>query len=112
MMNIKLAEYKERRRHERRLVCGYLLNLFDLFCTLYWVNRYGVGIEGNPFGAAMLNDFLFAVLYKVVLIGALLLFLHRNADKPISRIGSSLILAVYGVLAAYHIIIFTAVAMI
>ena len=31
-------------------ILAYLLNLFDLYMTLYWVHRYGLEAEGNPVG--------------------------------------------------------------
>lgn len=99
-----------RRRHICRLAVGYLLNLFDLFCTQYWVSRYGIGIESNPFGALLLGHPLSVVLYKAVAVDLLLIFLGRCAHIPVSRAASCAVVAVYGGLAAYHIFIFVEAA--
>lgn len=94
-----------------RFIIAYALNLFDLAATTYWVNRFGSDIEGNPIGRWMYET---GIVYpvKIVGIGVLLWILK----KAVSRIdtpkkewwdaASWIVLAVYGTLALYHILLF------
>ena len=80
----------------------YLLNLFDLICTNYWISLYGLSVEGNPIGRWLYENNL-AVQVKVFMVGTLLLFLYSN---PKWKWTGWLLLAVYSILAIYHIVIF------
>lgn len=83
----------------------YLLNLFDLICTNYWISLYGLSVEGNQFGKWLYQNHL-AVQYKVVMVGIALVVLYRyNKWKWTGW----LLLAVYSILAIYHIVIAIAV---
>lgn len=96
-----------------RLIIAYLLNLFDLVMTTYWVNKFGIDIEGNPIGRWMYQTG--AVYFvKVVLMAILFWLLDKAVNfKDIGHsdtvewwdIVSWVILAVYAVLGVYHIII-------
>ena len=72
---------------------AYLLNIFDLFCTLYAVNHGGV--ELNP----LMAHPSIMVAYKVIVVGVLCWWLsHIGARK-----GLRLCAAVYAVLGLWHI---------
>lgn len=87
-------------------IITYSINLFDLFCTLYWYHFYGVSIEGNPFGRWLLEANL-AIPFKTIGIGAALIALYVGVKKyPKWKWTSWLCLAVYSILAIYHITIF------
>ena len=97
-----------------RLIIAYLLNLFDLAMTTYWVNKYGIDIEVNPVGRWLYENHL-AVPVKVFGIGLLFLILHnavKHRDKGLEKsvqwwdLVSWVVLAVYGVLALYHIVLY------
>lgn len=90
---------------KHRLTLCYALNLFDLFCTLYWYHLYGVSIEGNPFGRLLLVTNL-AIPVKTIGVGAALIALYVGVKKyPKWKWTSWLCLAVYSILAVYHIIL-------
>ena len=87
------------------LIIAYLLNLFDLYCTMLLVNRYGIDIEANPIGRWMFENNV-AWVFKIFVVGGLLAVLGiciRKHPKyaPVAYIP----LVVYGALAIYHITI-------
>lgn len=84
----------------------YLLNLFDLICTNYWISLYGLSVEGNPIGRWLYENHL-AVQVKVFMVGTLLIVLYDYAKRnPKWEWVSWLLLAAYSILAIYHIVIF------
>ena len=88
-----------------RLFVTYVLNLFDLAMTTHWVRRYGVEIEANPIGRWMYKS---GAVYpaKIVGVGLLLWLLHwAVAKKEWCDAASWAVLAVYGFVAVYHIIL-------
>lgn len=88
-----------------RLIITYLLNLFDLYCTMLLVNRYGIGIEANPVGKFLLETNL-VIPVKTIGIGAALFALYVGIKRyPKWKWISWLVLGVYAVLAVYHVII-------
>ena len=89
-----------------RLIATYLLNLFDLICANYWISLYGLSVEGNPIGRWLYENNL-VVQVKVFVIGALLVVLYDTVKRnPKWNWTSYLLLAVYSVIAIYHIVIF------
>ncbi len=86
-------------------ILTYLLSLFDLACTLYLTARFGNEIEGNPFGKLLLSDKLATVIFKVVVVGALIFLLWRFRDYDIARYGMYIACGVYLLLALYHIML-------
>lgn len=81
------------------LLITYLLNLFDLYMTLYWVYRYGLEAEGNPVGRWLLETGL-AVPWKVFGIGMCLIVMREAVKrKPQYAWTGWLVLAVYALLA-------------
>ena len=88
-----------------RFVITYLLNLFDLLCTLHWVNLYGIGIEANPIGRWLISTNL-AIPVKTIGIGACFIALYAGVKRyPRWNWTGWLVLGVYGVLAVYHLFI-------
>lgn len=87
------------------LILTYLLNLFDLAMTTYWVNLYGLSIEANPIGRWLYETGAVHAV-KIVGVGLLLLVLYLALKaKPSWAWVSWIPLAVYGALALYHFII-------
>lgn len=87
-----------------RLIIIYILNLFDLFFTKYWVNQIGLEFELNPFGKWLLQAPIRQILYKVVLVGVLLIILYISKEKKIANICSWILLGAFGLLTTYHIV--------
>ena len=86
-----------------KLLIIWFLNLFDYTMTLKQVNKYGIDIEANPImRLAMCNEGLFFVV-KVLLVTLWLYILYLNQDNTICKLGSWVLLAVYGILAGYHV---------
>ena len=85
----------------------YALSLFDLICTYRLYHLYGLEIEGNPIGRYLLSSNL-AIPVKVIGIGAALFALYACIKrKPAYRWVGWIPLAVYAVLAVYHIVLWT-----
>lgn len=86
-----------------RLIATYLLNLFDLAFTLYFTHLYGTDIEFNPIGRWLLNNKSLLFAWKIVIVGLLLLILHKYAEHKIAQIGSYVLLGSYALLGVYHL---------
>lgn len=78
-------------------VIAYMLNLLDLFCTLWAL--HGGAVELNP----LMRSVPFMVCYKVVIVGALLWWLSRQRDRA-ARYALYVAAVVYGAVDVYHII--------
>lgn len=79
------------------LMIAYVLNLLDLFCTL-WALRHGA-VELNP----LMRSVPVMVGYKVVIVGALLWWLSRQRERA-ARYALYVAAVVYGAVDVYHII--------
>ncbi len=89
-----------------KLILIYLLNLFDYIMTVIQVNKYGIDIEANPIMRMfMANDGAFFII-KVLFVALLLMVMWQYEDLKICKIGEWVLLAVYSVLAVYHIYLF------
>lgn len=75
---------------------AYLLNLFDLCCTLYALPRGAV--ELNP----LMRCVPVMIVYKVAVVGELLWWLSRRPER-LARAGMWLCTAVYAALCARHL---------
>ena len=90
----------------------YLLNLFDLICTNYWITQYGLSIEANPIGRWLYENHL-AVQVKVFMVGLMLLVLYDTAKHgeentaKLCDIASLVMFVAYAILAVYHILLLT-----
>lgn len=87
------------------LIITYLLNLFDLFCTMLWVNRFGIEVEANPIGRYLIqNGGVYFV--KIVVVAVALYVLYRcTRYAPKLKWICWILLAVYSILAVYHLIL-------
>ena len=89
----------------------YLLNLFDLICTNYWISLYGLSVERNPAGRWLYQTNL-AVPVKVFLVATLLLVLnYAIKHNPKWKWIGWLLLAFQSILAIYHIFIYCSVCL-
>lgn len=79
------------------LMIAYILNLLDLFCTL-WALRYGA-VELNP----LMRSVTVMVGYKVVIVGALLWWLSTRRERA-ARYALCAAAVVYGAVDVYHMI--------
>lgn len=87
------------------LILTYLLNLFDLAMTTYWVRLYGLSIEANPIGRWLFENNLVWV-FKVFIVGGLLAILGVCIRKCPKYAWSVYIpFTVYLLLAVYHTIL-------
>lgn len=75
----------------------YVLNLIDLFCTL-WALRHGA-VELNP----LMREVTVMVGYKVIIVWALLWWLSRQRERA-ARYALYVAAVVYGAVDVYHII--------
>lgn len=80
---------------------AYILNLADLFCTLYALH---IGVpELNP----LMRSIPAMVTYKVAIVGALCCWLSSRPER-IARYGLTICTVVYAVLTVWHCVgIFT-----
>ena len=82
----------------------YVLNLFDCGVTLWFFFMFGIGIESNPFGVALLQNPIVAVIFKVIVIGLALLVLYQYRDRKAAQTGINAALIAYTLIAIYHIV--------
>lgn len=99
----RLTATFNKRRSRKLYILTYLLSLFDLACTLYLTARFGNDIEGNPFGQWLLSDKWATVIFKVVVVGAMIYLLYRFRSYDIARYGMYIACGVYTLLAIYHL---------
>lgn len=78
-------------------IITYILNLIDLFCTL-WALRHGA-VELNP----LMREVTVMVCYKVIIVWALLWWLSRQRERA-ARYALYVAAVVYGAVDVYHII--------
>ena len=76
---------------------AYVLNLIDLFCTL-WALRRGAA-ELNP----LMRSVTVMVGYKVIIVGVLLWWLSTRRERA-ARYALHIAAAVYGAVDVYHMI--------
>lgn len=86
---------------------AYLLNVFDAVATWVWFKRYGIEIELNPVGRWLLENGLMRV-FKLGVVGWLLLFLYANRDTTASVVGAWVVLIVYACICVQHVLLFIA----
>ena len=81
----------------------YVLNLFDCGVTLWFFFMFGISIESNPFGVALLQNPIVAVIFKVVVIGLALLVLYQYRQSKAAQTGMNVTFVVYSLLTVYHL---------
>lgn len=87
------------------LFITYLLNLFDLFMSRLYVNRYGISVEGNPIGRWLFTNNI-AWVVKIFGVGSLLTVLGICIRKRPKYAWTTYVLfTVYALLAVYHLIL-------
>lgn len=79
------------------LIATYVLNLLDLFCTLWAL--HGGAVELNP----LMRKVTVMVGYKVVIVGALLWWLSTRKER-VARYALYVAAVVYGAVDLYHMI--------
>lgn len=84
---------------------AYLLNIADGAFTALWVDRFGLEAEANPLGRLMFqHDLVWQI--KLLLMGVLFAFLGWAAGRcRLARVGAWLLLVVFTLVTAYHILI-------
>lgn len=88
----------------------YALNLFDLAFTMYMVNRFGIEVEGNPIGRWMIQSGSVYFVKTIVMAAALYLLYLCTKQVPKWKWIRWIPLAVYSILAVYHVIILFIIA--
>ena len=83
----------------------YLLNLFDMACTLHFFNLYGESIEANPIGLWLLRNPVALVIYKVGIIGIACILLYKHRENTFAWAATGALAIVYGALAIYHLLL-------
>lgn len=78
-------------------IIAYVLNLIDLFCTLWAL--HGGAVELNP----LMREVTVMVGYKVIIVGALLWWLSTRRERA-ARYALYVAAVVYGAVDVYHII--------
>jgi hypothetical protein len=79
------------------LMIAYVLNLLDLFCTLWAL--HGGAVELNP----LMRSVTVMVGYKVVIVGALLWWLSTRRERA-AQYALYIATVVYGAVDVYHMI--------
>ena len=87
-----------------RLLIVYLLNIFDLAATWYWVSKYGIEFELNPVGRILLSSSPTAVIIKVGLVGICLFYIYGYKENKLAKIVSWLLLFFFVILTIYHVV--------
>ena len=104
-MQSTLTEKNIKKSLKIQLIILFALNFFDLLATCAWIYFFGLEIEGNPIARMMFaNDSV--VLYKSAIIMCAEWILYICIQKhPKWRFAVTGLVAVYSVLALYHIYI-------
>lgn len=87
-----------------RLIITYVLNIADYLFTADLVRKFGVEIEGNPFGRWLIQTNLGYVV-KIVVVGLALLLLWKFKNNRFAIVGSWVILITFSLLVIYHVFI-------
>ena len=77
------------------LIAAYVLNLLDLFCTL-WALRHGAA-ELNP----LMREVTVMVVYKIVVVGVLLWWLSTRREQA-ARYALYVAAVIYGAVCLWH----------
>lgn len=89
------------------LIITYILNIIDYLFTAYWVHKFGIEIEANPFGRWLFSHNV-AWVYKIIFVGILFLVIGLGYWFTKSRLvlwGMRVMLGAFALLTVYHIVI-------
>ncbi|MBQ9950244.1 MAG: hypothetical protein IJO93_05945 [Clostridia bacterium] len=86
-------------------IAAYVMNLYDMFCTLYLAAQYGDDIEGNPVGKILLKNKAITVIVKVFCMAAVFALIYVMSAITIFRVLMFVIFGVYCLLTVYHTVI-------
>lgn len=87
------------------LIVVYLLNLFDLFATMYLVSLFGSSVEGNVIGKFLIETKL-VYFFKIVVVGFLLFLIYKLGHKrEVANFCSKILFVVFAALSLYHCLI-------
>lgn len=89
-----------------RLIAAYVLNLFDLGMTQYFISKYRLSKEVSPIRRWLFSRPALLLICKFGLVAVLSIAIYRFRNHQIANIGSWFILGVYTALAIYHIVLF------
>ena len=87
-----------------RLLIVYLLNIFDLAATWYWVSKYGIEFELNPIGRVLLSNSPASLIVKIGLVGICLLYIYEKRENKLAKIASWFLLFFFAALTIYHVV--------
>ncbi len=85
------------------LLATYLLNIFDLWFTLYALDNVPGAFEMNPFFQLMLRFPVFLCIYKYAVLPFALYIMYRFRALRLARFGQYLCFAVFLVNTVYQI---------
>ena len=87
------------------LLIAYILNIIDYIFTAYWVREFGIEIESNPFGQWLFEHNI-AWVFKIFIAGGLFALLgYVIKQYPKAVIAAYILIAIFGLIVIYHIII-------
>lgn len=90
----------------KKLIIIWLLNLFDYIMTIYYVGKYGLSIEVNPFMREMLSiSPLFAGFIKMTIATGTCVFCYIVKDYKIIKIATWVLLVFYAWVAVNHLLL-------
>ena len=88
------------------LITAYILNLIDLFCTNYWVRKYGIDAEANPVGRWMYENGS-VYIFKIGVVGAALVAIYFGIkNNPSWSWVSWLVLGIYVIILIIHAVLY------
>jgi hypothetical protein len=86
-----------------KLTACYILNIFDLIVTLFWVQLMGLQAEANPIGRVLLQSPSATVAVKTLGVGLAMLLLYIMRNRKVASIGTNILLIAYSALTLYHL---------
>ena len=83
----------------------YILNIFDVVATHFWVGRYGIDAELNPVGRWLIqnNAMWFA---KIVVAGGCLYALYKFRNMFITKLCGWFVFGAYLLVCVWHIYLY------
>lgn len=93
-----------------KLIITYILNIIDLIATMFLIKRFGLQVEGNPFGRWLIETGL-VYFVKIFVIGIALWILWLFKERRIAKIVSTVSLLAYSIITIYHVVIIVAIVL-